>query len=67
MTPSSIDAASPSEGAGDWRPRRHDHLVEPFFAGLETEAAGEERSEAGARPEASEPWWRRILERLRRA
>ena len=47
-----------------WRPRRNDHLVEPFFGGLDVEAQEDETPEPEGEPSGG--WWRRLLERLRR-
>ena len=53
MAPHDSATGRGSEGSeGDWSPRPHDHLVEPFLAGLpgdpDEEPAGETREDAGA-------------------
>ena len=54
---------------GDWRPRKHDHLVEPVFGGL---GVGEAETDADGGAEASGAvqgggWLRRLLGGLRRS
>lgn len=64
MSASSLDGTHQGEGAEGWRPRRHDHLVEPFFAGLEVE--GEESGEPTLETSTG-GWWQWLVERLRGA